>query len=282
MEFLVQLLASFEGDDNSGDTPPAKAPTAGDGDTSGDRNVSTFTKDDVNRIVQERLAKDRKNRDEEYKTKVSSLEQKYEELLNNKSLEDQDREKLESQLEDLRKQHRTKEQQLEYEKKQAEEEWKSKYEEVFSKAQTWEERYTETTIQRELQAAAIKHEAYRPEQVIVQLRSQTSLKDQLDNNGKPTGKLVPMVEMTVRNGDTGASEQLQMTPDEAVEYMKKNPEDWGNFFKNNIREGIGSSSATGGAMTGEGTIDHTKLTDEQYFKLRKENPAALGIRPTSR
>lgn len=279
MTYFVNFLAAFEGDDsgNPGDTPPVNP---GGEPNAGANAGKSFTEEDVNRIVQERLAKDRKNRDETYKKQVTDLETKYEELLQNKSLESKDREKLEAQLEDLRKQHRTKEQQLAYEKKQAEEEWQSKYEEVFKQAKSWEERYTESTIERALYDAAVEHDAWKPKQILVQLRGQTALKEQVDSNGKPTGRLVPMVEMTVHNADSGVSEQLQMTPGEAVEYMKKNPEEWGNMFKNNIREGIGSNSATGGAMAGDGTIDHTKLTDEQYFKLRKENPAALGINPT--
>ena len=51
--------------------------------------------------------------------------------------------------------------------------------------------------------------------------------------------------------------------------MKKNPERYGGFFKNNIREGIGGTSATGGGMSGDGTVDLTKISDAQYFKLRK-------------
>lgn len=280
---FVNLLASFDDNDGDGDGGAAtsvvnKQTGTGDGGGSdGGGDEPKFTTDDMNRIVQERLAKDRKKREEEFQQQVKSLETKYEELLANKSLEAADREKLENQLNDLRKQHRTKEQQLADEKKRLQEEWESKYKTIESKANEWETRYTESTITQALQAAAISHEAYNPQQIIVQLRGQTKLIEKLDSAGKPTGQLQPMVEMTVRNEDSGASEQLQMTPDEAVEYMKKNPGEWGNFFRNNIREGIGSSPATGGAVTGDGTVDHTKLTDEQWFKLRKENPAALGM-----
>lgn len=251
------------GDGGSGDGGDGKGGDAGKG---GNR---AFTQEDLNRF----LAEDRRK----HKEKIESLERSYQELLANKSLDAEERTRLEASLEDLRKQYRTKEERLAQEKKQVEEKWQKQYEDERKKASLWENRYTESTIQQALQAAAIKHDAYNPQQVIVQLRSQTKLTEKLDMNGKPTGMLVPMVEMTVKNSDTGASETLQMTPDEAVEHMKKNPGEWGNFFKNNVRDGIGSSSATG-AMTGDGTVDHTRLTDEQWFKLRKENPAALGLK----
>ena len=288
MFLFVDLLASFDdvdGDDgNDGDdggaaanaaVQQAAAAKAKDG---GDSDERLFNQDDVNRFVQERLAKDRKKRDTENQAHVASLEAKFEELLANKSLDTEEKDRLEVQLEDLRKQNRTKEQQAAHDKKASDEEWEEKYKTAVSNGTEWENRYTESTITQALQSAAISHEAYNPQQIIVQLRSQTKLIDKMDSAGKPTGQLVPMVEMTVKNADSGAAETLQMTPDEAVEYMKKSPDEWGNFFRNNIREGIGSSSATGGGLTGDGNVDHTKLTDEQWFKMRKENPEALGMK----
>jgi Spy/CpxP family protein refolding chaperone len=278
---FVNLLASF--DDVAGDEGGEGAAKTvitnpgGEGAAGGDAGDRKFSQDDVNRFVQDRLSKDRKKHEKEVQEQVSSLEAKYEDLLTNKNLDSVEKEKLEGQLDDLRKQHRTKEQQLAHEKKTIEEEWQGKYETAISKGNEWENRYTESTITQALQSAAISNDAYNPQQIIVQLRSQTKLVEKMDAAGKPTGNLVPMVEMTVKNEDNGAQEQLQMTPDEAVEYMKKSPGDWGNFFKNNIREGIGSSSATGGALTGDGNVDHTKLTDEQWFKMRKDNPGALGM-----
>ena len=261
-----ELLASFEGA-GEGEGDGAGAPPAGAPPAAGDAG-KTFTQAEVNKF----LADDRRRHQEKY----SSLESSYQELLSNQNLGQEERGQLEQQLEDLQARHRTKEQQLAYEKKQAEEKFGSEISEWQEKAKTWESRYTESTINRELQAAAVEHDAYNPRQIVVQLKGQTELTEEMDVNGKPTGKLVPMVKMTVKNEDTGAQESLQMTPSEAVEYMKKNPEQWGNFFKNNIREGIGSASGTG-TMTGDGTVDVTKITDDQYYKLRKENPAALGL-----
>lgn len=280
--YWVDLLASFDNDGgegaDAGDGEGADAGSGegraegGDGGNSGQDRY--FTQEDLNRF----LAEDRRKTEAKFKDKFDKLEQSYQEALNNKKLSDGDRQELENQLEDLRARHRTKEQQLAYEKKKAQEEAAQRIKELETRASQWESRYTESTINRELQAAAIEHDSYNPELVVVHLKSQTALEEQTDSEGKPTGKLAPMVTMTVKNEDTGALESLKMTPSEAVEYMKKNPERYGGFFKNNIREGIGSTSATGGAMSGDGTVDVTKLTDEQYFKLRRENPAALGLK----
>lgn len=281
--YWVDFLASFEGDEGgdeggSGEGQgyqPQGQGQGGEGSEGGQGGSDrTFTQEDLNRF----LAEDRRKTEAKFKDKFDKLEKSYQDALKNKQLSETDRQELENQLEDLRARHRTKEQQLAYEKKQAEEAAAQRIKELEERAGTWESRYTETTIQRELQAAAIEHDAYNPELVIVHLKGATALEEQTDSEGKPTGKLAPMVTMTVKNEDTGALESLKMTPSEAVEYMKKNPERYGGFFKNNIREGIGSTSATGGAMSGDGTVDVTKLSDEQYFKLRKENPAALGLK----
>jgi hypothetical protein len=281
--YWVELLACYDDGADSSDegdnvTTPTDQQDMGSDDSSDDRNEERlFNQDDLNRFLAEDRRKTEAKFEAKIKEKVSKLEASYQEALKNKSLSDADRQELEVQLEDLRARHRTKEQQLAYEKKQAEQKYQQQISDLENNVTTWKTRYTETTINRELQAAAIEHDAYNPELVVVHLKSSTQLEEQVDAEGKPTGKLAPMVTMAVRNEETGVSETLKMTPSEAVEYMKKNPERYGGFFKNNIREGIGSSSATGGAMSGDGTIDVTKLTDAQYYKLRKENPEALGL-----
>lgn len=272
------VLASFEdGNNDDGSTGDAGAGDAGAGDGGGTGDAEKkFSQDDVNKFMQERVGKEKKRHEAALKDHVSALETNYKDLLENKNLDSEEKEKLEVQLDNLRKQHRTKEQQLDAEKKALQTEWEDKFDTAVSEKSVWEDRYTESTIHQAIQSAAIKHDAFNPAQIITQLRGQTKLVEKLDSTGKPTGILEPMIEMSVVNGDSGASEQLQMTPDEAVEYMKKNPTD-ANFFKNNIREGIGADNATGGALTGDGTVDHTKLTDDQWFAMRKKNPEALGM-----
>ena len=284
---LLNTLASFDDDAAPMDDAPMaeivettpEAPVA-DAPVSKDRS---FSQDDVNRFVKERLAKDRKNREAEFQTQVSSLENRYEDMLQNNNLQKEDRTKLEGQLADLRTQHHTTEKQLTRELKTTNENWATKYEAAVTKGNEWENRYTESTIMQSLQNAAVSNDAYNPEQIITQLRSKTNLVETTNEEGEGTGNLVPMVEMNVKTEGSEVAEKTQMTPDEAVSYMKKNPSEWGNFFKNNIREGIGSdSSATSGTITGSGTVDHTKLTDEQWFQMRKDNPSALGIEKRQR
>jgi hypothetical protein len=64
-----------------------------------------------------------------------------------------------------------------------------------------------------------------------------------------------------------------MSPAAAVKRMKELAEVHGNLFKSNVVSGVGGSSGT----ANPGKIDMRKLTPQQYAKLRRENPSALGF-----
>jgi len=84
--------------------------------------------------------------------------------------------------------------------------------------------------------------------------------------------------------DATTNEQVIMTrsPEEAVKRMKELPE-WANLFKSGVVSGIGSSSATGGLIPGQGgKIDVRKLTPQQYREIRSKNPELLGLAPKRR
>ncbi len=240
---------------------PAPAPVDG---------PKTFTQEQVNKF----LADDRRKHTDKY----TSLETSYQDLLANSTVQGDERTNLEAQLNDLRAQFRTKEQQAQFEAQEAQTVYEQTITQLRADKETWENRYTQSSISNALQSAAVEHDAFNPNQIITQLQSNTRLVEEVDTvTSQKTGRLVPMVEMQGLNPDTGAAETLQMTPSEAVAYMKKSPEKWGNFFKNNIREGMGSISATDGSIGDGGAVDHSKLTTEQYMKLRKSNPNALGL-----
>ena len=117
---LLNTLASFDDDAAPMDDAPMaevvnttpEAPVVNSAPEAPVSKDRTFSQDDVNRFVKERLAKDRKSRETEFQTQVSSLENRYEDMLQNNNLQKEDRTKLEGQLADLRTQHHTKEKQL--------------------------------------------------------------------------------------------------------------------------------------------------------------------------
>lgn len=229
-----------------------------------------FTQEDVNKF----LAEDRRKHTQKYE----QLENAYKEALANQNLTADQRAQLENKLDELQKTFRSKEQQLEYEKKQWEEKYSKEVKEWQTKAESWEAKYKESVMTRSLQDAAIVHDAFNPSQIVALLRPMTKIVERLDDNGRGTGELVPMVDLTDIDAKTGEQIITRRTPEDAVKRMKELPEMFGNLFKANVISGVGAGSATGSANPGSGRVDPRKISIEQYMKLRKENPRALGLK----
>ena len=286
-------LGLYDNDGDAGDAGDAGAGDAGDaGDAgagaggsvpinagaagaAGGTGGKVFSQEDLNRIVQERLAKDRKAQEQKYR----ELEAEYKTLLENQSLTSDQRAKLESELEDIQKRFRTKEQQLAHEKAQMEERLSGELETYKTAAVEWENKYKTSVTDRALIDAATTGDAFNAQQVVALLRPMTKMVEAKGPDGQPTGHLIPMLDFPDVN-EAGEPVMTQRTPDEAVKRMKEIPEQYGNLFKSNVVSGIGAGSATGGVTPGSaGRIDVKKLSPEQYMKLRKENPNLLGLRP---
>jgi hypothetical protein len=242
---------------------------AGAGTGSGD---ARFSQEDVNRM----LADDRRK----HQAQVQRVEKMLEEVSASKNLTIQEREQFAQQLEDLRKETRTKEQQLAHEKKQLEEQLTGKITNAEKAAKEWEQRYREGTVERALQDAAVGGEAFNVNTVMSVLRPMTRLIEITDEKtGKGTGKFKVVVDFPDTDPNTGEPTATLHTPDSAVKRMKDLPQIYGNLFKSGVVSGIGSSAATGGLASGTGgKFDPRKLTQEQYMELRAKNPAALGLR----
>jgi len=237
-----------------------------------DKGPKVFSQEDINRF----LADDRRK----HSQKFEQLEAAYKDALENQSLSKEQREQLEAKLEDLQKTFRSREQQLEHDKKQLEDKYAKEVKDWESKATTWEQKYKQTLIDRSLQDAAIINDAFNMAQIVSLLRPMTKFVEKTDDQGRATGDSVPMVDLTDIDTKTGDAIITRRTPEDAVRRMKELPTLFGNLFKSNVVSGVGAGTATGGNMSGSGRIDPTKISVEQYMKLRKENPEALGLQKT--
>jgi len=247
----------------------AAATAAAAGVVTGDK---TFTQEEMNRI----LAEDKRK----HQAQLQKMESQLTELAKSKTLTDQERATLKENLDAIAGQLRTKEQQAQLEKRQMEEAHAMKMAEADQKAQVWESLYRDSTIARSLQDAAVKHEAFNTSQIVTQLKPWTRLIEIMDEKtSKGTGKYQVVVEMPDVDPTTGQPVPFTGTPEDAVKRMKEMPEQWGNLFKSGVVSGIGSSSATGGLIPGQGgKIDVRKLTPQQYREIRSKNPELLGLR----
>jgi hypothetical protein len=127
-----------------------------------------------------------------------------------------------------------------------------------------------------LQDAAVSNDAYNSDQVMRLLRPMTSLKPATDEGGKETGQFRTVVDFPDHD-EKGEEVTFSGTPNEIVKRMR-DLDEYANLFNSNVVAGLGAGQATGGVNTGSnGRVDGSKLTPAQYRKLRKENPAALGL-----
>jgi hypothetical protein len=235
-----------------------------------------FTQDDLNRV----LAEDRRK----HQVQIKEQAEKLEGVLKSSQLTEQDRKVLQENLVALQGQLRSSEAAAAKEKQELEQAFQVKLVESEKKTQIWEGLYRESTVQRSLQDAAVKNDAWQPSQIVTLLKPLTKLVEGVDPvTNRPNGNYEVKVVMFDVNPKTGQQEEMTRTPEEAVARMKEIPETYGNLFKSGVVSGIGSSSATGGLMPGKGgQIDVRKLTPQQYREIRAKNPELLGLAPKRR
>jgi hypothetical protein len=249
--------------------PPASAPVPKPTPAPAPAAPKAISEDEFQRI----LAEDRRK----HMGKLAAVEKMLQEVSESKNLTVREREQVEQQLEELRQQTRTKEEQVAHEKKQLGAQYEAKLKEVKKAREEWERRFREETVERDLMDAAIAGDSFNTNTVMDVLRPRASLEEIMDEKGKGTGKFRTVVQYTTTDSETGEPITLPLAAKKAVEKMQAEPAKYGNLFKAGLRSGIGSSA--GPAIGNGGKIDPRKLTQEQYMKIRAENPALLGLRP---
>ena len=265
-------LVCFDGEEDSfsaaNAAAAASAAASGAGAAAG-AGAGSFSQDDVNKF----LAEDRRKHVEKFR----ALESSYQGILQDKTLATEQRSRLQTELEDLQKSFRTKEQQMEFEKKQVASKYENELGDWKGRATRWESMYKDQVIQTSLQEAAASGDAFNAGQIISLLRPWTELREEVGEDGKPTGKIIPMIDFPDIDEKTGENIKTLRSPRDAVKRMRELPQLHGNLFKMNVVSGVGSGSAAG-ANANAGKVDVSKLTPEQYRKLRAEHPEQLGLR----
>lgn len=237
-----------------GETPPAAPPADPPADP-----PKTFTQADLDKA----LAADKRTHQAQYQ----KLEKQLQDTLATAKLSADERAKMEESLEDVRKQLRTKEEQAKLDKKKLEDEYGGKLTAAEQRAVAAEKKWQDSTIERSIKDAAIAEDAFNADIVVTVLRGQTKLVDDK-----------PMVDFVTVDPDTGETKVLQMSPLEAVKKMKEDAARFGNLFKSGVVGGIGGTGSAG--TLPKGKLDAKAVANmpmDQYMKLRKENPAALGL-----
>lgn len=261
-------ILCFDGEGEGGTGNAANGEGVGTGNTgagegTGGSEEKQFSQADLNKI----LAEDKRKHQEKYK----QLEGSYQNILEDKNLASEQRERMEKDLADLQKSFRTKEQQAEFERKQTAEKYQVDLDAATVRADHWENLYKDEKILRSLQDAAMDADAFNTSQIVGLLRPGTELKEM-------DGALTPMIDFVDIDEKTGEEIRTLRTPADAVKRMKDLPKMYGNLFKSNVVSGVGAGSGGGTAGSGVGEqVDVASLTPEQYRDIRAKNPERLGL-----
>jgi hypothetical protein len=244
LEELFNLWRNVYEDGGDGDTS-GDGDTGNDGDGTGDGGdtggttggAKHFTQDDVNRF----LANEKRKWSQKQQAAIEELEA----LRAKANLTEEEREQYDKRIDSMKNELLTKEQLTQKEKAKLEKEYKKQVDVLTGERDSWKGRYTEATITRAITDAAVSNDAYVPGQIVAIMRPNTQLAEELDGEGKPTGNLVPMVELKDTDKD-GKPVTLKLSPKEAVKRMKE-MDDYLNLFKGEGTGGMGGMNRGGSA-----------------------------------
>lgn len=272
--FLDLSLTYFDGEgDGDGGAGELGAGTSNISNTSGGDVKTAFTQEDINKF----LAEDRRKHQEKYK----NLETRLAQLAESKNIEEKERAKYQEEVESLRAQWLTKEQQAEYNRKKEKEQYEQELKTAKDTATQYQGLYTSHVIDDSIRRAASPDEVMNQELIVQLLRPKTQIRPITNEEGKPTDKQAPMVEFDDIDENTGQPITTLRTPADAIQRMKELPSQYGGLFRANVISGVGQGAATGGVTSGTGKVDISKIARDPalYRKYRKENPALLGLKP---
>ena len=186
-------------------------------------------------------------------------------------LSDQEREEYDKRIEEINNTLLTKEELHKKEQEKLKNKTEQEKQELQKKAEDWQNRYTETRIQRSLTDAAAENNAFSPEQIVAILRPNTRLVQELDDDGQPTGEYVEKTKIKDID-ENGKSVELDLTVPEAVKKMSE-MDKFLNLFKGSGSGGLGEMSRRGGNQP-----DIQKLARDnpkEYLRLRREGKLNL-------
>jgi hypothetical protein len=195
-----------------------------------------------------------------YRAQLAKNERQLSELSEFKNLSEQEREQLRESLELTQQQLRSKEENEKIEKQKLDAKHKRELAEYKKRADEADSKYRDSTIRSALVDAAAAHGAYSNSILISVLQGDTSIADD--------GKVIVTLKA---KDDDGRDTVLQMSPSDAVKWMKDRPETYGGLFADYVAKG---GTPQPGA---NGRVDVRTLSVEQVRKLYKENPRSLGL-----
>ena len=224
------------------------------------KNVKTFTQEQLDKIIGERLKK--------AKTDQEKLVAQFTELKKSQNLSEEEKTTLQQHIDDLNSSLSTKEEIAAKEKKELEQKHAKDLDVKVKEAETWKSRFTTSTIERSLIDAAVEHKAVRPQQLVDLLSSKTRLVEEIVD-GRPTGRFVPQIKFEGKDKD-GKSVMLDLPVKDAVKQMKGEEDTYGNLFLSDATGGTGQTTTPGGTRGNVNLLDTATYIAQRKKGLKLE------------
>ena len=251
-------LICFEGEDEAA---KAAAEATAKATEDAKKKEEVFTQEQVNTMMADEKRKNQ-NKQRELVTELESLKK-------NTALTTEERDSLQSRIEELQNQFLTSEEKARQDVEKKKKEFQVNVETLTSERDTWRKKHSQLLIDTEITRSAADGKALHVEQISAILNPKTKLSEKLDDEGRPTGEFEPRVKFADKDKDDKPI-ILDLTVNEAVKRMKELPQ-YGNLFEGDKKGGLGG---TGSSISGK-KVDLVKIAKSDpvaYRKLRKERP----------
>lgn len=242
---------------NAGDGAGTNDGGTGAGTGTGDAGQKTFTQQELENVV----AQERKK----FELTTRKTIQELENLKKQSGTSEAAKASLEQRITELNETLMTKEELARKEKERLTNEYQHKLKTTEDDRLLWENRYKTSTAQREILDAAVKNQAFDPEQIEAFLSPKARVVEVMDDAGNPTGNFTTKVKINT-TGKDGKPVTLDVSVEEAVKNMRETPDRFGNLFKDLSSGGTGGTGGNGP----KGPLDVTKLSPEQYRAQRQQ------------
>lgn len=253
------FLSAFEGEEQEAtpETQPKQDPEP-------EANPQkTFTQEELNGILKKEKEKNR-GQLEKALSEVQMLRKKA-------NLTSEEKIQLDKRVEDLQDQLLTKEQRAKNEIEKLQKKAEEERTQLEQERNDWRERFTTTTIERTILDAAHEHNAFDPEQIVLMLKPNTQLAEELSEEGEPTGNLIPKT-LFKDTDKEGKAVELKLSVSEAVKRMSE-MDRYANLFKYEGQGGFGRQTRPG---KGQPTpIDMAKEDPQGYIEKRMKGELEL-------
>lgn len=209
------------------------------------------------------LAEDKRKHQDAHRKTLEELEA----LQKRSNLSKEEREELESRIEETQKTLRTEKETAEQERQKLIKNHKKELDSTTVERDSWKKRYTDEKIENSILGAAgsSNPKVVNPEQILIFMRPNTRLVEELGEDGKPTGKYVPKV--TFKDKDkNGKPITLELAPSEAIKRMSEMEEHF-NLFS---AEGVSGFNRFRASKGKDLNLRELAKDPVAYRKARKE------------